>query len=139
MTQTDNDFTLLSGGVSQDEAGMILAPLGEGYTLICKSYTLSKTAGISELSCISKRTVTELKSGGHLKIKAKGEVILDSSSGFIEALTELSSKTEPFTLTIGAQSYDRMLLKDFSAQIDGYGRLAVCSVEFVQTSGDEDE
>ena len=139
MTDSDNSFNLISGLISQDEQSGISIPLSASYSLICESYTLSRDNKLVETVCVSQAGYTSLKSTGALTLKAKGEVVLEENSGFLTTAAELSKKAEPFVLIIGSQIFLNMILKSLCVKIDGYGKLAVCAVEFVQLSGDSNE
>lgn len=133
-------FAIISGVISQDiQSKGIYIPLDENTTLVCKNYIISRMNSIAQTQCVSKDGYTALKSVGALTFKAKGDVPITNSGELTAIFSELSSRKTSFEITVGNQTFSRMILKEFSAQIDRYGERAVCSVEFVQLSGDENE
>ena len=133
-------FAIISGVISQDiQSKGIYIPLDENTTLVCKNYIISRTNIIVHTQCVSKDGYTALKSVGALTFKAKGDVPITNSGELTAIFSELSSRKTSFEITVGNQTFSRMILKEFSAQIDRYGERASCSVEFVQLSGDENE
>jgi len=133
MLDTYSDFTIISGVLSEDiDHKTINVPISDNYTLLCRSYELSRGNKVVEVPAISKNSVIELSGIGALNLKTSGEVILTENVDFIATINEISSRKNPFTINIAGQSYENMLLKSYTAEIDKFGTRAVCSLVFVQ-------
>ena len=133
MSEIYSDFTLVSGVIAEDsENRAVNVLLDDNFTLVCKSYELSRGNKIVETSALSKNSFAEFGGAGTLTLKTKGEVALSADTDFISAISTLSARKNPFTLNVGAKIFTDMLMKSFSAEIDKFGTRAVCSLVFVQ-------
>ena len=131
MTKTS--YILLTANIDSDiNSCGIFMPLSESFTLTCENYTISKSNIISQTSSITQETLCSLSSEGALTITAQGNIAIDNSSDFIAFLSELSSRKTPFTLTIGDDTFENMILKKFSADIEKYKINSKCKLEFIQ-------
>jgi len=133
MSDKYQDFVLLSGVLSEDtDHNTINLPLSDNYTLLCNSYELSRGNKIVEVPTLSKNSIIELAGIGALTITTKGDVLLSENVSFISTINEISSRKVAFTLNIGTQSFENMLLKSYTAEIDRFGTRADCTLVFVQ-------
>lgn len=133
MSESYSDFTLVSGVITEDSSHRgVNVPLDNTFTLVCKSYELSRGNKIVETSALSKNSFAEFGGAGALTLKTKGEVALSADNDFISAISILSARKVSFTLNVGAKSFPNMIVKSFSAEIDKFGTRAVCSLVFVQ-------
>lgn len=133
MSKTKTSYILLTANIDNDiDSSGIFMPLSDTYTLNCENYTISKSNIISQTSSFTQETLCSLSSEGALTIKAQGNIYIDDSCDFIIFLTELSSRKTPFTLTIGNNSFENMILKNFSANIEKYSINSECKLEFIQ-------
>ena len=135
MEETISDFMLLSGVITEDiENGSVNIPLDDNYTLICKEYEILQDNKIIQTFPLSKLTSVSLEGIGAFSIKTKGEVQLVENQNFIDLLKEICSRTTPFTLNIGSQSFSNIIMNKYRAKIDSYGVTASCELVFTQLS-----
>ena len=133
MTQSNQQFILLSGIISEDEVhDGIDIPLNDNYTLICSAYDVERKNSINQTVSVSGTSMFSSGSEGALRIKAKGVVALDSDNSLINLLDEISSRKTPFVLNIGEQVFNNILLEKYDVTIDNYGKTAECSLIFVR-------
>lgn len=125
------EIIFLSGVIEQDSNSGVNIPVGNSYTLKCKSYEISRENKISQYFPLSNVPGLSLNGSNALTIKAKGKITLGSNN-IIETLNNICENITPFTLNIGAQSFSDVILKSYSAQIDGYGVTAECLLVFVK-------
>lgn len=131
MTKTS--YILLTANIESDSLSCgIFIPLSDSFTLTCENYTISKTNVISKTSSFTQETLCSLSSQGALTIIAQGDIAIDNSSDFIAFLSELSSRKTAFSLTIGSDTFENMILKKFSANIEKYKINSKCYLEFIQ-------
>ena len=131
MTKTS--YILLTANIENDtNSSGIFMPLSEQFTLTCENYTISKANLISQTSSFTQETLCSLSSEGALTIKASGNIAIDNSSEFITFLSELSSRKTPFTLVVGNDNFENIILKKFSADIEKYKINSKCKLEFIQ-------
>lgn len=129
------EIIFLSGVIEQDTNEKISIPVGNSYTLKCKSYEISRENKITQYFPLSNAPSISLNGSNALIIKAKGKIVLDSNN-IIETLNSICENTSPFTLIIGTQSFSDIILKSYTALIDGYGISADCSLVFVKVGSE---
>lgn len=127
----NQEIIFLSGIIDKDNNN-IGVELDESYTLICKSYEISRDNKIEQFYPLSRISGFSLKGSNSLTIKVKGKVALNNDNNIIDTLNTVCENATPFMLNIGEQSFQGMILKSFSANIDSYGVTADCSLVFMQ-------
>lgn len=133
MANTKTSYILLTANIESDASSCgIFMPLSDAYTLTCENYTISKANLVSQTSSITQEALCSLLSEGTLTITATGNFTIDNSSEFITFLSELSSRKTPFSLIVGNDTFENMILKKFSANIEKYNTNSKCKLEFIQ-------
>jgi len=133
MEKIRSGFAIVSGVICEDlQNNSVNITLDDNYTLVCESYEISRGNKIVEVNALSRNSTVLFGGVGAFYIKATGEVFLNDGSDFIAVINEISSRKEPFTLNISGRSFENILLKSYSAEIDKFGTRAVCSLVFVE-------
>lgn len=128
--KTYTDTLLVSGVLNKDSGAPATMDMDTDYRLHCRCCEIRCESAVSHLTAIDGTAINSVTSVHPLRIIVKGVTSVNEEKSISDSITALSGKPDPFSITVGGQTFDGVLLTKEVCTVDSYGLTADCTLLF---------